>query len=107
MSDLDRDGVPDIAVGAIHDDDGGSNRGAVWILCFHLNGTVKRHQKISDTAGGFTGQLRDEDKFGVSITSLFDISHGGEVSMAVGANSDDDGAAGDNNRGAVWILFLR
>lgn len=73
ISDLDRDGVPDIAVGAICDDDGGTNRGAVWILLLHVNGTVKRHQKISDTAGGFSGQLDNEDYFGVSIASLSDI----------------------------------
>ena len=32
LGDLDGDGVGDLAVGAIGDDDGGTNRGAVWVL---------------------------------------------------------------------------
>ena len=31
------------------------NRGAVWVLFLNNDGTVKSHQKISDTEGGFTG----------------------------------------------------
>ena len=32
LGDLDGDGVGDLAVGAFGDDDGGTNRGAVWVL---------------------------------------------------------------------------
>ena len=32
LGDLDGDGVVDLAVGAWHDDDGGFDRGSVWIL---------------------------------------------------------------------------
>ena len=46
--------VVDVAVGARKDDDGGSDRGAVWILFLNADGTVKSHQKISSTDGGFT-----------------------------------------------------
>ncbi|EOD13154.1 hypothetical protein EMIHUDRAFT_212898 [Emiliania huxleyi CCMP1516] len=57
ISDLDGDGVSDLAVGAIFDDDGGPDRGAVYILFLNTDGTVKSHTKISDTQGGFTGGL--------------------------------------------------
>ena len=57
LGDLDGDGVDDLAVGASRDDDGGEDRGAVWILFLNTDGTVKSHQKISDTEGGFTGTL--------------------------------------------------
>lgn len=43
LGDLDKDGIDDMAVGAQHDNDGGSNRGAVWILFLHSNRTVKGH----------------------------------------------------------------
>ncbi len=112
IGDLDGDQVPELAVGAIADDDGGFTRGAVWILFLNTDGTVKsgQTQKISATKGGFpTGQLDDNDQFGVDITSLGDLDGIGPAvgAIAVGAFLDDDGGVGANaNHGAVWILFL-
>jgi hypothetical protein len=73
LGDLDGDGVGDMAVGAHDDDDGGANRGAVWILFLNATGMVKAWQKISQTEGGFGGVLSDGDAFGVSIASLDDL----------------------------------
>jgi len=103
LGDLDNDGINDLAVGADADDDGGENRGAVWILFFNSNGTVKGHQKISSTAGGFTGVLDNLDRFGVSVSALGDLNNDGKDELAVGASWDDDGGP---ERGAVWILSL-
>ena len=103
LGDFDGDGVPDMAAGARGDDDGGTNRGAVWVLFLNADGTVKSHQKISDTQGGFTGILDDYDIFGESVASLGDLDGDGVDDMAVSAAHDDDGG---KNRGAVWILFL-
>jgi hypothetical protein len=103
LGDLDGDGVTDLAVGAYFDDDGGSNHGAVWILFLNSDGTVKSHQKISDTQGGFTGVLDDQDHFGFTATSLGDLDGDGVVDLAVGTVFDDDGGS---DRGAVWVLFL-
>ena len=103
IGDLDNDGVADLAVGAINDDDGGTDRGAVWILFMNTDGTVKSHQKISDTAGNFTGTLNDSDCFGVSVTSMGDLDGDSIADLAVGAWGVDDGGG---NRGSVWILFM-
>ena len=100
LGDLDGDGIVDIAVGAHLDDDGDTDRGAVWILFLNSDGTVKRHQKISSTEGLFTGPLARSDFFGVSVDALGDLDRDGVVDLAVGAHGDDD-------HGAVWILFLR
>ena len=103
LGDLDGDGVGDLAVGAIWDDDGGTTRGAVWVLFLNTDGTVKSHQKISDTQGGFTGILDNNDLFGHSVASLGDLDNDGVGDMAVGAVFDFDGG---QFRGAVWVLFL-
>jgi len=103
LEDLDGNGVRDLAVGAYGDDDGGTDRGAVWILFLNANGTVNSHQKISDTVGGFTGTLLDSDKLGIAVSSLGDLDGDGVQDLAAGASWDDDGGG---NRGALWVLFL-
>jgi hypothetical protein len=100
LGELDGDGVSDLAVGTRNDDDGGPNRGAVWVLFLNTDGTVKSHQKISDTEGDF---LDNADWFGISVASLGDLDGNGVDELGVGALFDDDGGT---NTGAVWILFL-
>lgn len=101
--DLNDDGIPDLAVGAPYDDDGGEDRGAVWILFLTADGSVSGHQKISHTAGGFGGVLHDDDRFGESVTHLGDLDGDGVEDIAVGHSRADDAGT---NTGAVWILFL-
>lgn len=103
LGDLDGDGVADLAVGASQDDDGGHNRGAVWILFLNSDGTVKRHQKISEHEGRFLSTLDDNDRFGVGLAPIGDLDGDGVPELAVGAHGDDDGGF---EQGAVWILFL-
>ena len=53
VGDLDGDGIPDIAAGALGDDAGGTGRGAVHLLFLNSDGTVKRTAEInSSTANG-------------------------------------------------------
>ncbi|MCP3854938.1 MAG: hypothetical protein GY698_09415, partial [Actinomycetia bacterium] len=103
VGDLDGDGIADIAVGADGDDDGGSGRGAVYVLFLNADGTVKAEQKISSTVGGLTGPIDDSDEFGLSLAGVGDLDGDGIVDIAVGAQGDDDGGSG---RGAVYVLFL-
>jgi hypothetical protein len=112
LGDLDLDGVGDLAVGAGRDDDGGGpvsqNRGAVWVLFLHSDGTVKSHAKISASSGGFTGTLDANDIFGSSVAALGDLDGDGVTELAVGAGGDDDGGTlAVSDHGAVWILFLQ
>ena len=64
IGDLNNDGITDFAVGSEYDNDGGTGRGAVWILFMKSDGTVKNHQKISYTEGNFNGYLYNHDNFG-------------------------------------------
>lgn len=104
IGDLDGDGVPDLAVGANYDDDGGTNRGAVWILFLNADGTVRESTKISSTQGEFVGPLHDDEEFGRAVAPLGDLDGDGTIDLAVGAPTDRTGGP---KRGAVWILFLR
>jgi uncharacterized delta-60 repeat protein/CSLREA domain-containing protein len=103
IGDLDSDGTPDIAVGVARDDDGGTDRGAVYVLFLNANGTVRDEQKISDTQGAFSATLDDNDQFGISVSGLGDLDGDGTIGLAIGAWLDDDGGT---DRGAIYILDL-
>jgi len=103
IGDLNGDGINDLAVGVALDDDGGSNRGAVWILFMNTDGTVASEQKISQDEGDFIGDLADNDMFGSSVTRIADLDGNGVNDLVVGASGDDSGGA---ERGAIWILFM-
>jgi hypothetical protein len=110
IGDLDGDGVTDLAVGADVDDDGGTGRGAVYVLFMNHNGTVKGFQKISDTEGNFTATLDNNDRFGRSVAAIGDLDGDGGTDLAVGAYLDDDGSTPpdpDADRGAVYVLFMQ
>ena len=103
IGDLDADGIEDIAAGAIGDDDGGIDRGAVWILFMNTDGSVRLAQKISENNGNFNGGLTDGNRFGSSVSGIGDLDDDGVLDIAAGADQDDDGGS---NRGAVYIMFM-
>jgi len=106
IGDLDGDGIDDIAVGAYHDDDGGINTGAIYILFLNKDGTVKSYQKISATEGNFVYVILAGDCFGNAITSLGDLDGDGIVDLAVGAHDNYSLGTKAERVGAVHILFL-
>jgi hypothetical protein len=103
IGDLNDDAILDIAVGAPGDDDGGTDRGAVWVLFLNQDGTVQSEAKISANDGSFDGALDDGDGFGAALAVVGDLDDDGNADLAVGAPGDDDGGT---DAGAVWILFM-
>jgi len=104
LGDFDGDGIEDIAVGAHDDDDGGANRGAMYILFLNTNGMVKSFQKISSLEGGFSGSLINDADFGFSATDISDLDGNGVLDLVVSAREDNDGGG---DRGSVWVLFMK
>jgi len=103
LGDVDGDNIPDIAVSAAKDDDGGSDKGAVYIIKLNNDGTVKAYNKISDTQGNFTGHLDYTDIWGSCLANLGDVNGDGKLDLGVGAFYDDDGGS---KKGALWVLHL-
>ena len=103
IGDINQDGFMDLAVGAPYDDDGGSNKGALYILFMDASAQVGSYQKISAIAGGFQGNLVEESFFGSEITNIGDLDGNGVEDLVIGASGDDDigGWAG-----ALWVLFM-
>ena len=102
IGDLDRDGIPDIAVGASGDDSGGSDRGTIHVMFMNRDGSVKRTVEINDgTAGG--PALSDNDQFGASVAGIGDLDRDGIPDIVVGAPGDDSGGA---SRGAVHVMLM-
>jgi len=71
------------------------------MLFLNTDGTVKNHQKISDTEGGFAGTLVNDDRLGSSVVDIGDLDGDNITDLAVGTRE-----VAANSRGAVWILSL-
>ena len=95
-----------IAVAADGDDDGGTNRGAVYILFLDTDGTVDCLQKISHTAGGFGGTIPNGALFSEGLAAMGDLDGDGVPDLAVGSPGDDHGNGTGALYGSVWILFM-
>ena len=101
LGDVNGDGIPDVAIGSPNDDDGGQDRGAVWVVYLAEDGSIASQSKISDLHGCFEINLLSGDRFGWSLARLPDQNGDGFVDLATGAIWD-----GSQTTGAVYTLFL-
>lgn len=103
LGDLDQDGVIDIVVGAPGDDDGSPQQGAIYILFLNSDGSIKDHQKISATEGGFI-LLDPDSEFGRGIAPLGDLDGDGVIDLAVSRMPRNP--LNPTFTGTVYTLFL-
>ncbi|MCA9300801.1 MAG: FG-GAP repeat protein, partial [Phycisphaerales bacterium] len=100
IGDLNGDGVPDIAVGAVLDATGGMTSGAVYLLCLDGGGNVVSQVKLDSTTPAL-GAIAPGDLFGGDVANLGDIDGNGVDDLAVGAYLDTPVTGGLTQPGAV------
>nr|MCU0225588.1 MopE-related protein [Acidobacteriota bacterium] len=94
IGDLNHDGIPDFAVGAIYDDTAqGSNAGSVVVFS---GADCSRLVKLTDNGGATS------DYLGSAVAGAGDVNGDGTPDVAAGAPYDD--TAGGTNAGSV-VLF--
>jgi hypothetical protein len=81
--------VIDLAVGAPGTDDGGgpvADRGAVWIVFLHADGTVRAQQR-SATRPAASGAALRHRRVGIGVAALGDLDADGLPDLAAGARA--------------------
>jgi len=103
IGDVDGDGMSDMVVGALGDDEAALNAGAVYLLYMQrdANTPVASFVKITGGKGGFDATMAQNSYFGSSVAYLGDVDGNGVGDIAVGAYGEDKLA------GVVYILFLQ
>ena len=82
LGDLDADGVGDLAIGAPGANEGGFNRGAVWVVRLNPGGTVKGVTKLAEGSGGWVGTLLDASRLGARLAPVGDLDGDGVPDLA-------------------------
>lgn len=102
---LDSDPREELAVGRHQDSDGGTGRGAVYIIFVNsADDSLRTYKKISQTSNAGWAPIAgsDSQEFGWDVTAF--LGPAGESVLAVSAHLDDDG--GQVNTGAVYLLSM-
>ena len=86
--DLDGDGTPEIAVGALGHGIAGVGTGELYVMFMNPDGSVKRTAAVDGTTPNGP-PLDDGDRFGASISNMGDLDGDGRADLAVGTFGDD------------------
>ncbi len=101
--DVNGDGFDDILIGAMGDDDGGSNAGQTYLILGKASGwSMDTDLSLSDAS--FRGEDAD-DHSGHSVSGAGDVNGDGFDDILIGAYGDEDG--GGFASGQTYLIFGR
>lgn len=111
------DGADNImfAIGNRYDNDGGTEKGAIWVATIDTVGSVLRCVKFSEVQGNLDGKLERGDHFGASLATALDVNKDGFAELLVGVPRPPStlthlikrGGRGLKDRpGQLWILDI-
>jgi hypothetical protein len=108
VGDMNQDGITDLAVGSSIGDDGGTDRGGVWILLLNTNGTVKGNRYYASNSTSFPWPggtpLANNDLFGFSVCKVGDLNADGIADLAVAARFKFNVTG--QGRGRIFLMYL-
>ena len=96
VGDMDNDNYPTIAIGAVGQDAGGTEAGAVYLI----EGPGLSDLELADEIT-LIGEIAG-DYAGVSVAGAGDVNADGRMDLIIGANGQD---AGGSASGAAYLLF--
>ncbi|MFZ4796239.1 MAG: T9SS type A sorting domain-containing protein [Bacteroidia bacterium] len=94
LGDFDLDGINEISITSLNNNDGGAFSGIVYIVYLKYDGKVKKIKKISSTSGGFIGSVQAQ--FGVAVCDIGDLNKDGTNDIVVSSSIPR----------SLWVLFL-
>ncbi|ETD86608.1 FG-GAP repeat protein [Rhodobacter capsulatus] len=102
--DLNGDGHDDLMIGAIGDDRGGAETGAVWVIFGSAGGATGPIDldALTPAQGVVIRGPEAEARFGASLAAAGDVNGDGIDDIVIGAPRSDAGAT---DGGAAWVVF--
>ena len=101
--DVNRDGIPDLLVGAISNDEGGVSAGAAYVVMGKSDTEIVYLDDVALGIGGFKIIGEDsEDAAGWSVSSAGDINNDGIPDLLIGTGYNEQGPDG---AGAAFVVF--